>query len=417
MKGNIKAYLLLAALFFCSSLALYEDEIGLNDWYIQGLGRINHIGFGLQGQKNRIIVSTEENVIASLKLTSDLEWRQALSEQITDLQVHPGVIVATTDKSTFAFNYEGSFLWRESESVVDSAALSLKVEGTFTALVTQHHVKVLAADGSLVWESKQPNVKLSAVTARHEARQFVVLGQGTKGPVVLEIKVEDKKAITLQTIDLSNGPTEAITSVVQTEDYTFFTTSRTDTVYWFKRGTTAIKSHAVKRVDQLRDIELSNGVAVVSQGSVSILQVKSDSLTLVHDFQNIVAVSNVAANGETKYIAAHDGDSLIVVQFGSTAQVTKHQHKAETGAAIQHLALTAQAGFGPLLLLSAADGTAQALELSAKPSPRWTLTTPAAVKSARIVDCAPRPRDTTAQSYLDLSLSNSTWISMPFKRR
>ena len=25
------------------------------------------------------------------------------------------VIVATTDKSTFAFNYEGSFLWRESE--------------------------------------------------------------------------------------------------------------------------------------------------------------------------------------------------------------------------------------------------------------------------------------------------------------
>lgn len=40
--------------------------------YIQGLGRINQIGFGLQGQKNRIIVSTEENVIASLKLNSDL---------------------------------------------------------------------------------------------------------------------------------------------------------------------------------------------------------------------------------------------------------------------------------------------------------------------------------------------------------
>jgi hypothetical protein len=83
MKGNKRTYLLLAALFFCSSLALYEDEIGLNDWYIQGLGRINHIGFGLQGQKNRIIVSTEENVIASLKLNSDLEWRQPLSEQYT----------------------------------------------------------------------------------------------------------------------------------------------------------------------------------------------------------------------------------------------------------------------------------------------------------------------------------------------
>lgn len=92
----------------------------------------------------------------------------------------------------------------------------------------------------------RPTVKLSAVTARHEARQFIALGHGAKGPVVLEIKVEDKKAVTLQTIDLTNGPTEAITSAVQAEDYTFFTTSRTDTVYWFKRGTTAVKSHTVK---------------------------------------------------------------------------------------------------------------------------------------------------------------------------
>jgi hypothetical protein len=34
MKGNKRTYLLLAALFFCSSLALYEDEIGLNDWCV-----------------------------------------------------------------------------------------------------------------------------------------------------------------------------------------------------------------------------------------------------------------------------------------------------------------------------------------------------------------------------------------------
>lgn len=93
-------------------------------------------------------------------------------------------------------------------------------------------------------------------------------------------------------------------------------------------------------------------------------------------------------------------DSLIVVQLGSTVQVNKHQHTSETGAAIQHLALTAQAGSVPLLILSAVDGTVHALELNAKPSPHWSLNTPAAVTSARIVDCAPRPRDTTAQSLL-----------------
>lgn len=92
----------------------------------------------------------------------------------------------------------------------------------------------------------RPSVKLSAVSARHDTRQFIVLGQSAKGPVVLEIKVEDKKTINAQTVDLTNGPAEAITSAVQTEDYTFFTTSRTDAVYWFKKGTTAVKSHNVK---------------------------------------------------------------------------------------------------------------------------------------------------------------------------
>lgn len=88
------------------------------------------------------------------------------------------------------------------------------------------------------------------------------------------------------------------------------------------------------------------------------------------------------------------------MQLSSTAQVTKHQYKSETGAAVQYVALTAQTGSVPLVILSAADGTAQALELNAKPSPRWTLNIPAAVKSARIVDCAPRPRDTSSQSLL-----------------
>ena len=85
-----------------------------------------------------------------------------------------------------------------------------------------------------------------AVVARHDSRQFVVLGHGSKGPVNLEIKVDDKKTVSMQTIDLAHGPTEAITSAVQTEDYTFFTTTRTNTVYWFKRGTTNVMSQNIK---------------------------------------------------------------------------------------------------------------------------------------------------------------------------
>jgi hypothetical protein len=44
---------------------------------------------------------------------------------------------------------------------------------------------------------------------------------------------------------------------------------------------------SLQHVDQLRDINLPNGVAVLNQGSVAVYQVKGDTLTLAHDFKAV----------------------------------------------------------------------------------------------------------------------------------
>ncbi|XP_017983166.1 PREDICTED: ER membrane protein complex subunit 1 isoform X2 [Theobroma cacao] len=68
----IRSFLFLLLLFFSSLnpiLSLYEDQVGLMDWHQQFIGKVKQAVFHTQktGRK-RVVVSTEENVIASLDL-------------------------------------------------------------------------------------------------------------------------------------------------------------------------------------------------------------------------------------------------------------------------------------------------------------------------------------------------------------
>ena len=69
------------ALLYCAklSLALYEDQAGLFDWHQQYVGAVKHVEFDQCGQSvcKRIIVSTDQHVIASLSMrTGEIAWRQ-----------------------------------------------------------------------------------------------------------------------------------------------------------------------------------------------------------------------------------------------------------------------------------------------------------------------------------------------------
>ncbi|CAN6456569.1 unnamed protein product [Victoria cruziana] len=65
-----------------SCLALYEDQVGVMDWHQKYVGNVKKAVFHTQKTgRRRVIVSTEENVIASLDLRKgDIFWRHVLAE-------------------------------------------------------------------------------------------------------------------------------------------------------------------------------------------------------------------------------------------------------------------------------------------------------------------------------------------------
>ncbi|KAI4337487.1 hypothetical protein L6164_015897 [Bauhinia variegata] len=124
MAMAIRAFLIfvlfLSSTQFCFSL--YEDQVGLMDWHHQYLGKVKHAVFHTQktGRK-RVLVSTEENVVASLDLRhGDIFWRQILgtNDAVDALDIALGkyIITLSSDGSILrAWNLpDGQMVWESS---------------------------------------------------------------------------------------------------------------------------------------------------------------------------------------------------------------------------------------------------------------------------------------------------------------
>ncbi|MQM09085.1 hypothetical protein Taro_041947 [Colocasia esculenta] len=118
------------ALVLCSSLsdALYEDQVGVADWHQQYIGKVKHAVFHTQkAGRKRVVVATEENVIASLDLRrGELFWRHVLGDNdpVDQIDIALGKYVITLSSGSIlrAWNLpDGQMVW---ESVLQVSATS-----------------------------------------------------------------------------------------------------------------------------------------------------------------------------------------------------------------------------------------------------------------------------------------------------
>ncbi|XP_009623191.1 uncharacterized protein [Nicotiana tomentosiformis] len=117
----IRAFLLLLILFSSSyyAVALYEDQVGLMDWHQQYIGKVKNAVFQTQkAGRKRVVVSTEENVIASLDLRhGEIFWRHVLGDNDTidaiDISMGKYVITLSSGGSILrAWNLpDGQMVW------------------------------------------------------------------------------------------------------------------------------------------------------------------------------------------------------------------------------------------------------------------------------------------------------------------
>ncbi|XP_047343681.1 ER membrane protein complex subunit 1 isoform X1 [Vespa velutina] len=78
---QILQYLIVFISLFNLSLCLYEDQVGKFDWKQNYVGKIKFASFDTISTAKKIIVATEENVIAALNLkTGQILWRRVLEK-------------------------------------------------------------------------------------------------------------------------------------------------------------------------------------------------------------------------------------------------------------------------------------------------------------------------------------------------
>ncbi|KMQ96597.1 er membrane protein complex subunit 1-like isoform x2 protein [Lasius niger] len=81
VDAQILQYLIVLVGLFNLSLCLYEDQVGKFDWRQNYVGKIKFASFDTVSATKKIIVATEENVIAALNLNSgQILWRRVLEK-------------------------------------------------------------------------------------------------------------------------------------------------------------------------------------------------------------------------------------------------------------------------------------------------------------------------------------------------
>ncbi|KAJ0962596.1 hypothetical protein J5N97_027718 [Dioscorea zingiberensis] len=133
----VRASLLFLLLLSSSLLAagLYEDQVGLADWHQKYIGKTKQAVFHTQkAGRKRVVVSTEENAIASLDLrTGDIYWRHVLgkNDPIDQIDVALGkyVVTLSSEGSVLrAWNLpDGQMIWESSLRVLKASKSLLYV--------------------------------------------------------------------------------------------------------------------------------------------------------------------------------------------------------------------------------------------------------------------------------------------------
>ncbi|VVB14136.1 unnamed protein product [Arabis nemorensis] len=230
----IRVYLLFL-LFLSSAIvtySLYEDQAGLMDWHQRYIGKVKHAVFHTQktGRK-RVIVSTEENVVASLDLRlGEIFWRHVLGTKDAidgvDIALGKYVITLSSEGSTLrAWNLpDGQMVWetslhsaQQSKSLL-SVPVNLKVDKDYPILVFGggYLHAVSAIDGEVLWKKDftAEGFEVQRVLQPPGSRIIYVLGfVNSAEAVVYQIDSKTGEVVSQKSMEFPGGFSGGISSV------------------------------------------------------------------------------------------------------------------------------------------------------------------------------------------------------------
>ncbi|KAL3825828.1 hypothetical protein ACJIZ3_021857 [Penstemon smallii] len=154
----------------CPTFSIYEDQVGLMDWHQKYIGKVKHAVFHTQkAARKRVVVSTEENVVASLDLRhGEIFWRHVLgpNDVIDEIDIALGkyVISLSSGGSVLrAWNLpDGQMVW-ESTLLGSNPSKSLLLVPTNLKVGKDNVIfvygngfihAVASIDGEVIWKKE-----------------------------------------------------------------------------------------------------------------------------------------------------------------------------------------------------------------------------------------------------------------------
>ncbi|KAF6164457.1 hypothetical protein GIB67_025283 [Kingdonia uniflora] len=155
MAIRVSLIFLLIFISINQCFSLYEDQVGLMDWHHKYIGKVNQAVFHTQkAGRKRVVVSTEENVIASLDLRrGDIFWRHVLGTDDTidaiDIALGKYVITLSSEGSVLrAWNLpDGQMVWESSLQGSTSSKSLLSIPVNFK--IDKDNIIIVYGKGSL----------------------------------------------------------------------------------------------------------------------------------------------------------------------------------------------------------------------------------------------------------------------------
>uniref|UniRef100_A0A0D9WE36 ER membrane protein complex subunit 1 n=1 Tax=Leersia perrieri TaxID=77586 RepID=A0A0D9WE36_9ORYZ len=333
---------LAAASLATLAAAVYEDQVGLADWHQKYIGKVKQAVYHSQKSgRRRVVVLTEENVIASLDLRSgDIIWRHVIEKN--DLVDQLNVVTLSSGGSILrAWNLpDGQMIWETNLQVSKASkpllhVLSNNIVAKDNLVIVSSGRRIYAIssiDGAISWEKEfsLDGLEIKQVVQSPESDIIYAIGLAGSsklnlyqlnvktGEIVKHIQESFPSALCGETV---LGSHNVLVALDETRSGLYLIEFKGESISYSKVHISDLVQGLSGTVKLLP--LLSNGViALQASSTVSLLKLKgTDGLEVIQSFEHPAVVSDaltITEKDEAFAVVQHAGSEIeFVVKFTS----------------------------------------------------------------------------------------------------
>ncbi|EEE62894.1 hypothetical protein OsJ_17698 [Oryza sativa Japonica Group] len=341
-------FLAAASLAFTLTAAVYEDQVGLADWHQKYIGKVKQAVYHSQKSgRRRVVVLTEENVIASLDLRSgDIFWRHVIekNDPVDELSLSLGKYVVTLSSGGSilrAWNLpDGQMIWETNLQVSKSSKPLLHVlsnnkvakDNLVFVLAGRWIYAVSSIDGVISWGKEFSLDGLDLKQIIQSPENDIVYAVGLAGSSKLNLyQLNAKTGETVKHIQESFPIALCGETILGSHNVLVALDETRSDLFLIELKGESISYNKVHISDLVQDLSgtvkllplMSNGViALQASSTVSLLKLKGiDGLEVIQSFEQPAAVSDaltITEKDEAFAVVQHTGSEIeFVVKFTS----------------------------------------------------------------------------------------------------